>query len=48
MTYDQFELVIIETPYAGDVELNLRYLRACMPGGGIDAQCTEPSVLRLQ
>jgi hypothetical protein len=22
--------VIIESPYAGDVELNLRYLRACM------------------
>lgn len=23
-------LVIIESPYAGDVETNLRYLRACM------------------
>ena len=23
-------LVVIESPYAGDVELNLRYLRACM------------------
>jgi hypothetical protein len=22
--------VVIESPYAGDVELNLRYLRACM------------------
>lgn len=24
------KLVIIESPYAGDVERNLRYLRACM------------------
>lgn len=24
------KLVIIESPFAGDVELNLRYLRACM------------------
>lgn len=24
------KLVVIESPYAGDVELNLRYLRACM------------------
>jgi hypothetical protein len=23
-------LVVIESPYAGDVELNLRYLRACL------------------
>ena len=24
------KLVVIESPYAGDVELNLRYARACM------------------
>lgn len=26
----QHKRVIVETPYAGDVETNLRYLRACM------------------
>src|SRR3990167_4164627 len=24
------KLVVIESPYAGDIDLNLRYLRACM------------------
>ena len=27
---DLWRLVVIESPYAGDVERNLRYLRACM------------------
>lgn len=27
---DLWRLVVIESPYAGDIERNLRYLRACM------------------
>lgn len=27
---EAMRLVIVESPYAGEVELNLRYLRACM------------------
>lgn len=26
----EIDLVIVETPYAGDIEKNLRYVRACM------------------
>ena len=29
-------IVIIESPYAGDIEENLRYVRACMEGPVLD------------
>lgn len=47
--------VVIETPYAGDVELNLRYLRACMHDSLVNhgeapfashGLYTQPGVLR--
>lgn len=47
-------LVIIESPYAGDVETNLRYLRACMRDCFLRGEApfashalyTQPGVLR--
>lgn len=46
--------VIIETPYAGDIERNLRYLRACMNDSLMRGEApfashalyTQPGVLR--
>jgi hypothetical protein len=47
-------LVVVESPYAGDVEMNLRYLRACMADClrkgeapyASHALYTQPGVLR--
>lgn len=46
--------VVIESPYAGDIELNLRYLRACMADCLLRGEApfashglyTQPGVLR--
>lgn len=51
---DQIELVQIESPYAGDIERNLRYLRACMRDCLLRGEApyashalyTQPGVLR--
>lgn len=48
------KLVIIESPYAGDIEENLRYLRACMRDSLLRGEApyashglyTQPGILR--